>query len=537
LELQQNLGPGTVTTVYTYDAANQLTSAQQGSTSWQYTYDANGSLISDGVKTYTYDSANWLVEVSDQLSVTSLHYNGLGQRLSMDAAGVIAHYVMDGDRPLTAETGGNTTFYLYGLGAIGEKTTAWNFSLPDGTNTPRQLSDLSGEITLSSRYTPWGDTLDTYGTGNFSYGYLGGVLDAATGLLYVGNGQYYDPVTGRFLTRDVYPNSPNPYVPWNPIGAILGPLGLIVLVFGRKRKGSKTGTFLVLVLVVGSVGMTLAGCGPGNPPSPTPPLPPPVVIIVTNTSPAPTSTPQGKTAYLTFDDGPDPYANTVEIAVALASMGAKATFFVSGANSDGTVKIDYTCTVPGVGGVNYNDPRFNNVNPKDYQLKVVHDYGHAIGLHSWNHVGWSVQNAQVDLDQQVVALNQMGINFKRILRAPYGDFGSKIPVPGYEGWHYYYWTVDSCDNYGGAASPCRYSSPQNAEQVVENVIGQLEAQGYPDRPIILLHTTPNIHTWNAIVNPTPEGNLIEALRSKGYTIFKPLPRDNPQDPVDTIIRQ
>jgi hypothetical protein len=44
--------------------------------------------------------------------------------------------------------------------------------LPDGTNTPRQLSDLTGDITLSARYTPWGDTLDTYGTGNFTFGYL-----------------------------------------------------------------------------------------------------------------------------------------------------------------------------------------------------------------------------------------------------------------------------------------------------------------------------------------------------------------------------
>jgi YD repeat-containing protein len=135
LELQQDLGPGTVVTTYTYDAANQLDTAQQGSTSWQYTYDANGSLISDGVKTYTYDSANRLIEVSDQLSVTSLSYNGLGQRLSMDAAGVIAHYVMDGNQPLTAESNGNTTFYLYGLGAIGEKTNQWSFSLPGADNS------------------------------------------------------------------------------------------------------------------------------------------------------------------------------------------------------------------------------------------------------------------------------------------------------------------------------------------------------------------------------------------------------------------
>ena len=100
-----------------------------------------------------------------------MDYNGLGQRLSMDAAGVIAHYVMDGNRPLTANSAGNTTFYLYGLGAIGEETNAWSYSLLDGTNTPRQLSNLSGGITLSARYTPWGDTLDTSGTGGFTFGY------------------------------------------------------------------------------------------------------------------------------------------------------------------------------------------------------------------------------------------------------------------------------------------------------------------------------------------------------------------------------
>ena len=179
----------------------------------------------------------------------------------MDAAGVIAYYVMDGNQSLTAESNGNTTFYLYGLGAIGEKTVTWNFALPDGSNTPRQLTDTQGDITLSARYTPWGDTLDTYGTGGFTFGYFGGVMDAATGLLYVGNGQYYDPSTGRFLTRGVNPDSTNPYVPWNPIGAILGPLGLIALVFGRRKKGSKTGTFLVLALVTVSVEMTLSACG------------------------------------------------------------------------------------------------------------------------------------------------------------------------------------------------------------------------------------------------------------------------------------
>jgi len=193
----------------------------------------------------------------------------------MDAAGVIAVYVLDRDRPLTTESSGNTTFYLYGLGAIGEKTTDWNFSLPDGTNTPRQLSDINGDITLSARYTPWGDMLETYGSGNFTFGYFGGVMDAATGLIYVGNGQYYDPSTGRFLTRSVNPDSTNPYVPWNPIGAILGPLALVSLFHTRKKKTGKAGTFLALLLVLGSVGVIIAACGPAPIATPVPPNPQP----------------------------------------------------------------------------------------------------------------------------------------------------------------------------------------------------------------------------------------------------------------------
>ena len=197
---------------------------------------------------------------------------------------MIAHYVMDGDRPLTAETGGNTNFYLYGLGAIGEKTTAWSFALPDGTNTPRQLTNAQGEITLSSRYTPWGDTLDTFGTGNFSFGYLGGVLDATTGLIYVGNGQYYDPSTGRFLTRNANPDSTNPYVPWNPIGVIVGPLGLIALVYSRKKKRGKWDTLIILVLLGISAGVGVIACAPVPPSTQVPN--PNATATPTNTAPA-----------------------------------------------------------------------------------------------------------------------------------------------------------------------------------------------------------------------------------------------------------
>ena len=123
-------------------------------------------------------------------------------------------------------------------------------------------------------------------------------MDAVTGLLYVGNGQYYDPSTGRFLSRGVNPEGTNPYTPWNPIGAMIGPLGLISFFFGRKKKGSKVGTFLALFLVIGSMSMTLAACGGGGGGGQPPTVPPgtPISGVGTSTgsgvaTPEPSSTP------------------------------------------------------------------------------------------------------------------------------------------------------------------------------------------------------------------------------------------------------
>jgi len=260
LQLDRDLGPGTVTTTYNYDAANQLNTAVEGSNTWQFTYDDNGSLTSNGVSAYTYDSANRLIAVDGTETDTTMSYNGLGQRLSMEAAGVTTQYMMDGNNLLTADAGGNVTTYLYGLGAVAEKTTAWSYSLSDGSNTPRQLTDASGAVTFAARYTPWGDTLETHGTGDFTFGYFGGMMDEASGLLYVGNGQYYDPATGRFLTRSAKPNQDNPYTPFDPMGALFAPLGLMALVYGRKKKGSKWGMFLVILMFAVVIGMTLSGC-------------------------------------------------------------------------------------------------------------------------------------------------------------------------------------------------------------------------------------------------------------------------------------
>jgi hypothetical protein len=91
-----------------------------------------------------------------------------------------------------------------------------------------------------------GDTLETYGTGRFTQGYFGGIMDAATGLigacpecnegLATANMEFTlsSPATGRFLTRNARPEQNNPYTPIDPTGALLGPLALLALAYGTS---------------------------------------------------------------------------------------------------------------------------------------------------------------------------------------------------------------------------------------------------------------------------------------------------------------
>ncbi len=85
-------------------------------------------------------------------------------------------------------------------------------------------------------------------------------MDSATGLLYLGNGQYYDPSTGRFLNRNARPNQANPYVPWSgdPLGALMAPLAVMTVVLGRKKKHGKWETIAIVLVLGCTMGMSLS---------------------------------------------------------------------------------------------------------------------------------------------------------------------------------------------------------------------------------------------------------------------------------------
>lgn len=63
--------------------------------------------------------------------------------------------------------------------------------------------DITGTVTDTFDYDAWGNTVKSTGSTPSAYLYRGEPFDADLGLYYL-RARYFNPVTGRFLTRDPY---------------------------------------------------------------------------------------------------------------------------------------------------------------------------------------------------------------------------------------------------------------------------------------------------------------------------------------------
>ena len=179
-------------TIYTYDAASRLTSVN----GVQYSWDANGNLLDDGVNTYTYDHANRLMGVTDGTDTYSFAYNGLGDRLQQTVGGVTTNYTLDLNAGLTQVLADGTNTFLYGLGRVAQYSQpllqdTWAYHLPDALGSVRQLVDAAGAISAAQSFEPYGEALAAFGSQQTAYGFAGEWTDG-TGLQYL-RARYYAP--------------------------------------------------------------------------------------------------------------------------------------------------------------------------------------------------------------------------------------------------------------------------------------------------------------------------------------------------------
>jgi RHS repeat-associated protein len=103
-------------------------------------------------------------------------------------------------------SGAVTRQYTYGLQRISENqviSSAWtpSFYGYDGGGTVRQLTSIAGAVTDTYEYDAWGNEVGFTGTTPNNYLYRAEQYDPDLGLYYL-RARYYNPVTGRFLSRD-----------------------------------------------------------------------------------------------------------------------------------------------------------------------------------------------------------------------------------------------------------------------------------------------------------------------------------------------
>lgn len=214
---------GSVTTEsYTYDSVgNRLTSL--GQPSWvynsrnqlvsngafSYSYDANGNLVtrSNGAETWSYgwDVENRLSTVSlNGNVVASFSYDPFGRRVRKVTNQVSQNYVYDDEAILSESTPSYARNYVNGpnvdepLGYQDENGN-WSFFHADGLGSIVAGTDASGVVSLQRVFDAFGN----WQAGNSAngYSYTGREWDGEVGMYYY-RARYYDPLQGRFVSRD-----------------------------------------------------------------------------------------------------------------------------------------------------------------------------------------------------------------------------------------------------------------------------------------------------------------------------------------------
>lgn len=186
------------TRVNTYEVAVAGNAATFG-------YDANGSLVSEGTRSFEWDGANRLVRVLEaSVELVRFVYDGDGRRVQKVSGGVTRTYVYDREDIVEErQSSGATIRYVHGplvdRPFAKFEAGAANYLLADHLGSVVQITDSSATVIESRQYDLWGNL--PQGPDVSGYGFTGRERDAESDLYYYRT-RYYDASRGRFLSED-----------------------------------------------------------------------------------------------------------------------------------------------------------------------------------------------------------------------------------------------------------------------------------------------------------------------------------------------
>ena len=206
---------GIESVTYTANALNQYADIQVSSLSSQSFYDLDGNLTGDGGNwTYNWNNENRLASATDGSRTIHFTYDYQGRLVKKDDGRAIEVYVYDGwNRIATFDSQVSTlslqVSYLWGLDLSGSFQGAGGVGglLKEGTLYPiydangniMQKLDGNGVTVMNVAYDPFGNIIS--GTLVGEYGFSTKPFVVGPDWYYYGF-RYYDPVTGRWPSRD-----------------------------------------------------------------------------------------------------------------------------------------------------------------------------------------------------------------------------------------------------------------------------------------------------------------------------------------------
>jgi RHS repeat-associated protein len=226
--------------------------------------------MSEGTLNFTYDSENHLMSMTNGSTSATIVYDGDGNRIAKTAGGVTTTYLVDdlnttGYPQVFDELTGAavTRTYAYGLQRIDQNqqiSGTWtpSFYGYDGGGNVRQLISMAGAVTDSYEYDAFGNALVASGSTPNEFLYRGEQYDSDLGLYYL-RARYYNPQTGRFVSRDPfdgfirYPETLHKYLytGGDPVNG-MDPSGRLDLVtYGIKIEQSLTATVVLNTISCG----------------------------------------------------------------------------------------------------------------------------------------------------------------------------------------------------------------------------------------------------------------------------------------------
>lgn len=220
---------------YTSNSLNQYTAVQSGGTSVSPGYDQDGNMNAGKLPagpsangTLVWDAENRLIQVKNAAGTTieANTFDSQNRKISTTVNGVTTLYIYNiwnciaeysgngGVLPILDKIrlwGVDLSGSMQGGGGVGGLLSETHISnsqsliyypLYDGNGNISEYLDANGAIACHLEYDPFGNTLaDTDMSSQFAYRFSTKPLDHKTGLYYYGH-RYYDPLTGRWLSRD-----------------------------------------------------------------------------------------------------------------------------------------------------------------------------------------------------------------------------------------------------------------------------------------------------------------------------------------------